>query len=74
MLLCVCNQFVIQLVLRLFLTGRISVGHLFHIVIVKLTWRQMFLRKLQFDTHTFPERSELVPVKVTCVVKERIKK
>ena len=47
MLLCVCNQFVIQLVLRLFLTGRISVGHLFHIVIVKLTWRQMFLRKLQ---------------------------
>ena len=47
MLLCVYNQFVIQLVLRLFLTGRISVGHLFHIVIVKLTWRQMFLRKLQ---------------------------
>ena len=47
MLLCVCNQFVIQLVLRLFLTGRISVGHLFHIVIVKLTWRQIFLRKLQ---------------------------
>ena len=48
MLLCVCNQFVIQLVLRLFLTGRISVGHLFHIVIVKLTWRQMFLRKHKF--------------------------